>query len=87
MKDVIVKYFSSKSLSTIDMNFFFKVIFDKFGDSNVFFEKMNNDERIRHSSQKEFGISIIKDSFIIIDGKTKKRIKELESEIIQGGQK
>lgn len=39
MKDVIVKYFSSKSLSTIDMNFFFKVIFDKFGDSNVFFEK------------------------------------------------
>lgn len=87
MKDVIVKYFSSKSLSTIDMNFFFKVIFDKFGDSNVFFEKMNNDERIRHSSQKEFGICIIKDSFIIIDGKTKKRIKELESEIIQGRQK
>mgnify|MGYP000943868097 CR=1 FL=1 len=87
MKDVIVKYFSSKSLSTIDMNFFFKVIFDKFGDSNVFFEKMNNDERIRHLSQKEFGISIIKDSFIIIDDKTKKRIKELESEIIQGGQK
>jgi len=42
MKDVIVKYFSSKSLSTIDMNFFFKVIFDKFGDSKAIVETCKN---------------------------------------------
>ena len=52
MKDVIVKYFSSKSLSTIDMNFFFKVIFDKFGDSNVFFKKMDFRKFNRYTKSK-----------------------------------
>ena len=65
MNEISVKYFSGRSLETVDLGQLFRVLFDKFGECQIDFIPMTPQQRATASTEVD-GIELINERFWIL---------------------
>ena len=89
MQNVLIKYYSAKMYSTLDIQKQFEVIFNLFGDCKIEIEPMNPDEKEQSISQVD-GIKSVRLRFMVfagIENSYLERRYDLERIIVDEGQK
>ena len=83
---IIVRYASAKLFGTVDLQFMFQIIFERFGEgARIQIERMSEEE-LEKASSRAGHIRVIRDRFILM-GERGERYLEIEDEIINRGQK
>jgi hypothetical protein len=88
MNEILIKYFSARMLSTLDMNQLFRSVFETFGECQIEFVPMAAHERAQASTQVA-AIEAVNERYWIFHRVEDQwvRQRDLEATIVRKGQK
>lgn len=91
MNEILIKYFSARMLSTLDMNQLFRCLFDKFGECRMSLVPMISHEQAQASRLVD-GIEAVDERYWIFhrinDEWVRQRdMEDMEATIVRKGQK
>lgn len=88
MNEILIKYFSARMFSTLDMNQLFQCVFETFGECQISFLPMTPHERAQASMQVG-GIEAVNERYWMFHRLEDQwvRQRDLEATIVRKGQK
>jgi len=88
MNEIVVKYFSARMLDTLDLNQLFQCLFDKFGDCQIRFVPMTQQEKSK-ASTKVNEIEAVSERYWVFHHVDNEFVRQrvLEEAIVRTGQK